>query len=215
MTDRVLYVYPMSPFTRRARLCVLHKGLEVEIRDARASAALVEEARRKSGLKTIPVLVDGENVLGDSGAIAHYLDRAYPDRPTIFPREDAGLSFDVVSMVDAALNGIIDTGTRFYALKDSAAWETVKAEMVGRAQRALDVLGERTANLGRPTIARSGWSGADMWLYTMTAWLEGLPERAAGGHQNIVQIMSLGWTLPASLSKWADAHRTRADVAAL
>lgn len=214
MTQRLLYVFPLSPFSRRARLCLAHKGLDAVTKDARGNPEVLEEARKRSSLKTLPVFVDGDSVLGDSVAIAHYLDRAYADRPTLFPADDAARVFDVVSLVDAALNALIDTGTRFYALRESAAWESVKAEMVGRAQRALDGLGERAATLGRATIARSGWSAADMWLYTMTAWLEGLPARADTA-QNIAQVLSLGWTLPASLSRWADAHRARADVKAL
>jgi hypothetical protein len=32
---------------------------------------------------------------------------------------------------------------------------------------------------------------------------------------NIAQVSTLGFQLPAELSRWADAHRGRADVAAL
>lgn len=213
---RILYHFPASPFSRRVRLCLAHKGLDYELRDARANPDVLEEARRRCALKTVPVLVDGDGVIGDSTAISHYLDRAYAGAPPVWPPapEDALAVFEVAALSDAALEAIIATGNRFHALHGDAAWPAVAGEMVDRAQRALDALGERTSALGRPTIARAGWSAADMWLFAAVAWLEGLPARAKG-FPIAAQIVSLGWRLPPELSRWADLHRGRADVAAL
>jgi hypothetical protein len=47
----------------------------------------------------------------------------------------------------------------------------------------------------------------------MIAWMEGLPARAA--QANIAQILSLAYTIPAPLSRWAEAHALRSDVRAL
>jgi hypothetical protein len=53
-----------------------------------------------------------------------------------------------------------------------------------------------------------------MWVFAATIWFEGMPERAKT--QAIpAQIASLGWKVPPALSRWADAHRGRADVMAL
>jgi glutathione S-transferase len=218
-TARILFHFPLSPFSRRTRLALAHKRLEVALRDARATPAVLEEARRYTPLKTIPVLVErdasGEpRALGDSTAICGWLDRAYADAPALWPREGAHAAFEVAALVDVALNTLVDAGTRYYALHEHAAWPAVKAEMVGRAQRALDALGERAAALGTRTVAPGGWSAADMWLFTTSAWLESLPARAATA-PNIAQVMSLGWSLPPALPRWADAHRDRADVRAL
>jgi glutathione S-transferase len=217
-TTRTLFHFPLSPFSRRARLALAHKGIAVELRDGRADAAALAEAQRLSATKTIPVYVeragDETRVLGDSSAIAHYLEATYRDAPPLFPDKDAALVADTCATVDAALNAIVDLGVRYYALREHAAWAGVKGEMIGRAQRALDALGDRVMGLGRPTISRAGWSAADAWLYAGTAWLEGAPARAATS-TNIAQILTLGWMLPAALSRWADAHRERADVKAL
>jgi hypothetical protein len=58
------------------------------------------------------------------------------------------------------------------------------------------------------------WSAADMYLLTMTLWFESMPERRTAS-ANIAQILTLGFSLPAALSRWADTHRKRPDVLSL
>jgi glutathione S-transferase len=71
----------ISPFCWRARMALAHKGLQVETRPWR----MVEKERiAASGLSTVPVIVDGGRMIGDSWAIADYLDDAYADRPLLF-----------------------------------------------------------------------------------------------------------------------------------
>lgn len=215
MSARLLYHFPLSPFSRRVRLALAHKSLACELRGARADPALLAEARTHTPLRTIPVLVEPDaRALGDSNAIAHYLDRTYPDAPPLWPSGDAHAVFEVATLVDVALNTLIDVGTRYYAARASDAWPGIEREMVGRAQRALDALGERVATLAQPTVSRSGWCASDMWLFTGAAWLEGLAGRAHT-NANVAQIVSLGWKVPPALARWVDAHRARADVQSL
>jgi glutathione S-transferase len=213
---RTLYHFAASPFARRTRLGLMHKGLECELRDARENAAWLDEVRQLVPFKTLPVLVDSGRALGDSTAITRWLDAAYPDAPRIWPEGDDAFSvLETTALVDVALGAIIDVGTRYYALREDAAWAAVRDEILGRAQRALDALGQRVEGLDRPTIAKSGWSAADMWIVTAVAWLGGLPGRIASS-PNAAQIMTVGgWRLPQSLAHWAKAHTTRADVRAL
>jgi glutathione S-transferase len=211
---RLLYHFPTSTFSRRARLALAHKGLAVELRDARADAQALAEAKRRSPLGTIPVLVDGEYTIGDSSAIAHYLDKAYPDAPALWPSADPALTFGVASLVDGAMNALVDLGTRFYPLRNDPAWDEVKKERLARIQGSLDELAKIVGALPRATISSAGWSAADIWLFSCVAWLEGMPARVATAPL-VAQIMSLGWNLPPGLVKWADAHRSRADVLAL
>lgn len=71
----------ISPFCWRVRLALAHKGLAVETRPWR----LVEkDAIKTAGVTTVPVIVDGSRTIGDSWAIAEYLEQAYPDRPALF-----------------------------------------------------------------------------------------------------------------------------------
>ena len=212
---RTLYYFTHSPFSRRTRLAFAHKGLDCELREARSSPGLLEEVRRLAPFRTIPILVEDGRAMGDSVAISHWLDLAYPDAPRLWPDgDDALAALQTAALVDVALNHVIDVGTRYYPLRESGAWGGVAQEMLGRARLALDALAERTAALGRPTVARSGWSAADMWLYTMVAWFDGLPARAQG-NQNVTQILTLGVTMPKALVEWASTHRERPDVRAL
>lgn len=214
---RILYHFPTSPFARRARLALAHKGLSVELRDSRSHPDIQAEARRLSPLKTVPVLVEEDGrVIGDSTAISHYLDRAYPSAPPVWPTspEDAFAAFELTPLVDVVQNTLADLGARYYALHSSEAWGPVKAEAMDRVQRALDALARHVSALSRPTVARSGWSAADMWLVTLEHWLATLPQRATQ-FAPAAQIVSLGWRLPPELSRWADQHRDRPDVRSL
>jgi glutathione S-transferase len=214
---RTLYHFAVSPFSRRTRLALAHKGLEVELKDARATPAYMDEVRALNPLRTAPVLVDeGGRALADSGVITHYLDGAYPALPALWPSEPSArhAALAIAQLVDGALETLVDVGTHYYALHGDAAWKKVTQEMVGRAQGALNALGDRVATIGPRVLTDAGWCAADMWLYTAVAWLEGLPARASA-NTNAAQIVSLAWSVPASLSRWAEAHRLRADVRAL
>jgi hypothetical protein len=118
---------------------------------------------------------------------------------------------EVAALVDGALNLIVDVGTRYYALHTHAAWASVQGELVGRAQRAIDALATKVEERGGKTLTDAGWCAADMWLFSAVAWLEAAPGRVATS-QNIAQIMTLPWSLPAPLSRWAAIFRGREDV---
>jgi glutathione S-transferase len=209
---RILYHFRQSPFSRRVRLALAHKGLEHELREARETPAYLEEARARVPLRTIPVLIDGDHALGDSTAIAHWLDKAYPQAPRLWPQgEGAADALQVAAAVDVVLDGVIDLGTRYYALRNDPAWPDVKRELLGRAQLAADALGQRVSSLDRPTIAPDGWSAADMALLTLVHWFQAMPSRAETS-QNIRQIVTLGLQLPAALVAWAGQHGERRDV---
>jgi len=211
---RLLYHFSVSPYSRRVRLALLQKRVAVELRDALGNATLLEEAQRLGAMKTVPIFVEEDGrVLGDSMVITHYLDRAYPSGPPIWPTssEDAFAVFEAASLADAGLAALADPGIRYYGLRDSGAWENVQKEYAGRAQRAIDALADRVSSLSRPTVAASGWSGADMWIYTFVIWLETLPKIA---HEAAfaAQVLTFGCTLPPALQRWADQHRDREDV---
>jgi len=78
-----------SPFVWRTKMCLAHKGFDFE------TVPLVfsdfAEKLAFSGSKTVPVLVDGDNIISDSWDIACYLEETYPDRPSLFgsPAEKA------------------------------------------------------------------------------------------------------------------------------
>lgn len=70
-----------SPYCWRTSMALAHKGLAWESVPWRFS----DQARiAPHGSKTVPVLVDGDRAIVDSWAIADYLERTYPDCPSIF-----------------------------------------------------------------------------------------------------------------------------------
>jgi glutathione S-transferase len=70
-----------STFSWRTRLALLHKRLPFEVRPVRASD---KEAIAFSKQDKVPILRDGDKVVADSWAIAVYLERTYPGRPSLF-----------------------------------------------------------------------------------------------------------------------------------
>jgi glutathione S-transferase len=216
---RTLYHFQFSPFSRRVRLALAYKGVTYELKEGRANPVAGEEARLLWALRTMPVFVEEDGrALGDSTAITRYLDAAYPSRP-LWPTEPeaARTALQVAALVDGALDLLINTATRYYALRDHAEWTKVQDELVGRAQAALDALGTLVSGIGpRPLTGESmdHWCAADMWLFTAVAWLDGLPARAAK-FPNAAQVVSLPWSLPTALLRWCEAFRARDDVRAL
>ena len=73
-----------SPYCWRVRMALAHKGLQAEFPPVGFSAIVSATDGFSS---TVPVLVDGENMIGDSWAIAEYIEQAYPDRPALFAGE--------------------------------------------------------------------------------------------------------------------------------
>jgi glutathione S-transferase len=124
-------------------------------------------------------------------------------------------AFEIVALCDAVSNILSDCGMRYFPLSSAESFSQVREAMVGRATRALGALEARVVASGDARALCGGsWSAADIALYCLVTWLEGLPARAAG-FPPAAQVVSLGWSLPTTLSRWADRHRERADVAAL
>ena len=93
-----------SPYCWRARFALAHKGLEVET----LPWHFTEMARLAfSGQGKVPVLVDGTTVVADSWAIAQYLDRAYPDRPSLL----GGAAGEAhAAFINAWADGVLNPG---------------------------------------------------------------------------------------------------------
>lgn len=75
---------PFSPHCWKAALALAHKGLDFKSVPTPFRAVKSVEG---GVCGTVPVIRDGERVVGDSFDIALYLEEAYPDRPTLFGGE--------------------------------------------------------------------------------------------------------------------------------
>lgn len=91
-----------SPNCWRVRLALLHKGLPFEAIPWRFTE---KETIAFSGQGKVPVIVDNEEVIYDSWAIAQYLEESYPEYPSLFGGEiGKSLSRFVTDWVEAVLN---------------------------------------------------------------------------------------------------------------
>jgi glutathione S-transferase len=70
-----------SPYCWRVKMALKHKGLDFETLPWRFTE---KEAIAPYKSTTVPVLIDGDQSVYDSWAIALYLDEVYPSRPRLF-----------------------------------------------------------------------------------------------------------------------------------
>lgn len=77
-----LYQFELSHYSEKVRLLLDYKGLAYRKIEVTPGIGQVE-IFRMTGQRKLPVLKDGNQIIGDSTEIAKYLDRQYPDRPLI------------------------------------------------------------------------------------------------------------------------------------
>lgn len=77
-----LYDNAFSPFARKVRMVIEHKGLEADYIDGlrQENHAVLQAA---NGRVEVPALVDGDLTIVNSSDIVAYLDHRYPDRPVL------------------------------------------------------------------------------------------------------------------------------------
>ncbi len=83
VTNR-LYHFPLSPFSRKVRLSLAEKRIEIELVEERYWEQDPDFLRRNPAGK-IPVLKLGNRMLAESAAICEYLEELHPD-PPLMPR---------------------------------------------------------------------------------------------------------------------------------
>jgi glutathione S-transferase len=74
----------ISPFVWATKYAVAHKGFELDLVPGGFTGIMDRTGGRSERL---PVIVDDGEYILDSWVIAEYLDRKYPDRPTLVPHE--------------------------------------------------------------------------------------------------------------------------------
>jgi len=83
-----LYHYPLSPFSRKVRLSLAEKRIEVELVEERFWEKDADFLRRNPAGK-VPVLKMGDRVMADSTAICEYLEEKHP-APSLLPKDPEG-----------------------------------------------------------------------------------------------------------------------------
>ena len=80
-----LYHYPLSPFSRKVRLCMAEKKIEVGLVEERYWEQDPEFLRRNPAGK-VPVLKMDGHLMSDSTAICEYLEETHPT-PSLLPKD--------------------------------------------------------------------------------------------------------------------------------
>ena len=161
-----------SPFCWRSRLALAHKGLDVETVPWRFTE---RERLRFSGQGKVPVLVDGEDVVADSWAIACWLEDRYPDRPSLFGGEggravthflnnwaDGALHPQVARMVVADIEPLLAPADRAYFRESREQRFGMPLERVSadRAER-VQVFRRDLLHPLRTTLGQQPWLGGE------------------------------------------------------
>ncbi len=76
-----LYQAEWCPFSHRVRAKLTELGIDYELVNVAASSKKREELEEVAGTKAIPVLVDGDRVVSDSGEAISYLEHRYVADP--------------------------------------------------------------------------------------------------------------------------------------
>ena len=80
-----LYHYPLSPFSRKVRLCLAEKKIEVGLVEERYWEQDADFLRRNPAGQ-VPVLKMDGRTMADSAAICEYLEEVYPT-PALLPKD--------------------------------------------------------------------------------------------------------------------------------
>ena len=76
-----LYQAEWCPFSHRVRAKLTELGIDYETINVPASTKNRDELEEIAGTRSIPVLVDGERVITDSGEAISYLEQNYEPDP--------------------------------------------------------------------------------------------------------------------------------------
>lgn len=180
--------YRFSPYCWRARMALLHKGLDYESVPWR----FIEKERiAESGQKAVPVLVDNGKWLADSWAIATYLDETYPDRPMLMKdaaaRAQAQLVIAVVQtqLLPAAIPVAVCEVHDLLDADNQAYFRETREKVLGRSLEDLKVSPEDgKAGLAKgltvfetvlettPYLGGDAASYADYALFGVLKWVD-------------------------------------------
>jgi glutathione S-transferase len=123
----------VSPYVRKVLACLTLKRLPYEI-DPITPFFGNQEYERKSPLRRIPVLIDGDFSICDSSVICAYLEDAYPDRPLLpaDPRDRARARW-FEEYADTRLGDLLIWGLFYPKVVHPLVWgEPGDLERIGR-----------------------------------------------------------------------------------
>lgn len=126
----------VSPYVRKVLACLNLKGLEYEI-DPITPFYGNEDFERRSPLRRIPILIDGDFSVSDSSVICAYLDETY-DGHTLFPAapQDRARARWLEEFADTRLGDLFIWGLFYQRVVRPLVWGEATDEE--RVRRAID-----------------------------------------------------------------------------
>jgi glutathione S-transferase len=164
-----------SPHCWRTRLALAHKNLPCEARATRfTEIASIADGNQK----TVPVLDDNGKIVGDSWAIAEYLETAYPNAPSLFggPEGRALTLFvqdwAIVTLQLGLLNMIVLDIWKSLGPEDQAYFRSTREKRLGRSLEEVQAGREerlpafqKSLQPLRMLLSKQDWIGGERPLY--------------------------------------------------
>ncbi|HCP82386.1 MAG TPA: glutathione S-transferase [Octadecabacter sp.] len=193
-----LYHYPLSPFSRKVRLSLAEKRIEVELVEERYWEKDADFLRRNPAGK-VPVLKMGNRTMADSTAICEYLEETHPT-PALLPKgEDS--RYEVRRMV---------------AWFDDKFNEEVTTKLMGERvfRKVMGTGYPDSANVKAGSKAIKYHLDYMHWLLDQRRWLAGnelsLADFAAASHLSCLDYVSdVDWNRSEIVKDWYAKIKSR------
>ncbi len=193
-----LYHFPLSPFSRKVRLSLAEKKIEVELVEERYWLKSPEFLRRNPAGK-VPVLKLENRTLSESAAICEYLEERYPN-PPLMPANPEGR----------------------YEVRRIVSWFDDKFHSEVTSKLLYERVNKKVTGQGYPdsTNVKAGAKAIKMhldymgWLLDQRRWLAGdqmtLADFAAAAHLSSLDYISdVDWDRNASVREWYSKIKSR------
>lgn len=193
-----LYHYPLSPFSRKVRLSLAEKRIEVELVEERFWEQDADFLRRNPAGK-VPVLKMGDRMMADSTAICEYLEETHPT-PSLLP-DGAENRYEV---------------RRLVAWFDDKFNAEVTAKLMGERvfRKVMGTGYPDSANVKAGSKAIKYHLDYMAWLLDQRRWLAGdalsLADFAAAAHLSCLDYVSdVDWNRSVIVKDWYAKIKSR------
>lgn len=193
-----LYHYPLCPFSRKTRLVLAEKKIEIQLIEERFWEQSPDFLRRTPAGK-VPVLRLGNRMMTESQAICEYLEDAYPE-PALLPKKPED-RYEVRRLV-----GWFDD--KFY----SEVTARLLGERLFRKVQGTGYPDSRTLKAG--LTAAKYHLDYMAWLLDQRRWLAGnsmtLADFAAAAHLSCLDYVSdVDWNRSDAVKDWYATIKSR------
>ncbi|MCF2871403.1 glutathione S-transferase family protein [Octadecabacter sp. G9-8] len=193
-----LYHYPLSPFSRKVRLSLAEKRIEVELVEERYWEQDADFLRRNPAGK-VPILKMGNRTMADSTAICEYLEETHPTPPLLPQGADSRYEVRrLVAWFDDKFNDEVTT---------KLMGERVFRKVMGTGY-------PDSANVKAGSKAVKYHLDYMHWLLDQRRWLAGnemsLADFAAAAHLSCLDYVSdVDWNRSAIVKDWYAKIKSR------